>query len=116
MAFPKLVLGVRKNVSILDFKALCIDINLKWLFHIRIKLTKAACHLCHTFNWRFVLDRVPGYSDRPPHCLPSQIPLYNRFDTLSCMDDDEGSCDVVKIRCSCFFQYLKTQKLLLYLA
>ena len=26
-----LVFGVRNNVSILDFKALCIDINLKWL-------------------------------------------------------------------------------------
>ena len=113
-----LVFGVRKNVSILDFKALCIDINLKWLSlcssaiegdHIRIKLTKTACqildkitvkvlskYLRHTFNWRCVLDRVPGHSDRPPHCLPSQIPLYNRFGALSCMDDDEGSCDVIK--------------------
>ena len=26
-----LVFGVRKNVSILEFKALCIDISLKWL-------------------------------------------------------------------------------------
>ena len=49
-----LVFGVRKNVSILDFKALCIDINLKWLSlcssaiegdHIRIKLTKTACQI-----------------------------------------------------------------------
>ena len=39
---------------------------------------------------------MPGHSDRTPHCLPSQIPLCNRFDALSCMDDDEGSCDVVK--------------------
>ena len=39
---------------------------------------------------------MPGHLDRPPHCLPSQIPLYNRFDALSCMDDDEGRCDVVK--------------------
>ena len=113
-----LVFGVRKNVSILEFKALCIDINLKWLSlcssaiegdHIRIKLTKTACqildkitvkvlskYLRHTFNCHCVLDCVPGHLDRPPHCLPSQIPLYNRFDALSCMDDDEGSCDVVK--------------------
>ena len=49
-----LVFGVRKNVSILDFKALCIDINLKWLSlcssaiegdHIHIKLTKTACQI-----------------------------------------------------------------------
>ena len=113
-----LVFGVHKNVSILEFKAICININLKWLSlcssaiegdHIRIKLTKTACqildkitvkvlskYLRHTFNWRCVLDCVPDHSDRPPHCLPSQIPLYNRFDALSCMDDDEGSCDVVK--------------------
>ena len=39
---------------------------------------------------------MPGHSDRPPHCLPSQIPLYNRFEALSCMDDDEGSYDFVK--------------------
>ena len=58
--------------------------------HIRIKLTKTACqildkitvqvlskYLRHTFNWHCVLDCVPGHSDRPPHCLPSQIPLYN---------------------------------------
>ena len=49
-----LVFVVRKNVSILEFKALCIDINLKWLSlcssaiegdHICIKLTKTACQI-----------------------------------------------------------------------
>ena len=49
-----LVFGVRKSVSILEFKASCIDINLKWLSlcssaiegnHIRIKLTKTACQI-----------------------------------------------------------------------
>ena len=118
-----LVFGVRKNVSVLEFKDYCIDIifNLKWLSlcssaiegdHTRIKLTKNACqildkitvkvlskYLCHNFNWRCVFDCVPGHSAGRSHCLYSQIPLYNRFDALSCMDDDEpdeGSCDVVK--------------------
>ena len=39
---------------------------------------------------------MSGHSADRPHCLYFQIPLYNRFDALSCMDDDEGSCDVVK--------------------
>ena len=40
-------------------------------------------------------DCVLDYSDRSC-CFPSQIPLYNRFDALSCMENDEGSCDIVK--------------------
>ena len=47
-----LVFGVRKNVSILEFKALCIDINMKWLSlcssaiegdHIRISKAYKNC-------------------------------------------------------------------------
>ena len=90
-----LVFGVHKNVSILEFKALCIDINLKWLSlcssamegdHIRIKLTKTACqildkitvkvlskYLRHTFNWRCVLDCVPGHSDNSIVYLPRYL-------------------------------------------
>ena len=46
-----LVFGVRESMTILEFKALCIDINLKWLSscsavkekeHIRVKLTRKA--------------------------------------------------------------------------
>ena len=33
-----LVFGVRKNVSILEFKALCIDINLKYGFLYVVRL------------------------------------------------------------------------------
>ena len=49
-----LVFGVCMSASILEFKALCIDVNLKWLSlcssaiegdHVCMKLTKTAC-LC----------------------------------------------------------------------
>ena len=69
------------------FKLVMVELQLKIFQNICIILS----------NWHCGLDRVPGHSDRPPHCLPSQIPLYiNRFDALSSMDDDEDSCDVVK--------------------
>ena len=93
------------------FKALCIDIHLKWLSsfsvvkekeHIHVKLTHKAwqildkltvkilsTYIRHVFNWHCVLDCA--VSDRPKKCLPAQIPLSNRFDILS-SDDLEESC------------------------
>ena len=95
----------------MEFKALCIDINLKWLSscsavkekeHIRVKLTRKAWqildkltvkilpkYMCHVFNWHCELDC--SVSDSPKKCLPAQIPLSNRFYVLSC-DDLEESC------------------------
>ena len=80
-----LVFGVHESITILEFKALCININLKWLSscsavkekeHIRVKLTRKAWQILdkltvkmlskymhHVFNWRCVLDSA--VSDRP---------------------------------------------------
>ena len=103
--------GLRESMTILEFKALCIDINLKWLSscsavnekeHICVKLTRKAWqiidkltvkilskYMCHVFNWRCLLDCA--VSDRSKKCLTAQIPLSNRFDILSC-DDLEENC------------------------
>ena len=115
-----LVFGIRESVTILEFKALCIDINLKWLSscsavkekeHIRVKLTCKAWQILdkltvkivskymrHVFNWRCMLDY--GVSDRPKKILPAQIPLSNRFDTLSCDDLEESRSEFDEVSLS----------------
>ena len=115
-----LVFGVRESMTILEFKALCIDINLQWLSscsavrekeHIRVKLTRKAWqildkltvkilskYMCHVFNWRCVLDCA--VSDRPKKFLPAQIPLSNRFDILSCDDLEESRSEFDEVSLS----------------
>ena len=66
-----------RGVSIKNYEP-CIEKS-DWSIqtsHGRITVKVLSKYLHHTFNWHCGLDRVPGHSDRPLHCLPSQIPLY----------------------------------------
>ena len=48
----------------------------------------------HIFNCRCMLDCI---SDCPKgRCLPAQIPLFNRFNILSCDDLEESSSELMK--------------------
>ena len=56
-----LVFGVHTSTTILEFKALCININLKWLSSCGVVKERDHIHIKLTRNLWQILDKVESY-------------------------------------------------------